>query len=191
LHESLRQGHFLSFEEDAWTGHKHCLAVTAGMQGTSCFAGTFEITRGSESAVNQAHALHATLLSALGLHATLPADDSSISFGKFAAMTSDTANVIPATVKELALYPLCHNMFCVPCAAHELGLFLRGQMKVQNKKALLGQAGHTASIFKSGAANKLISMCALPPVLTYPGSSWLPLCCTCIACLAISQTSRL
>jgi hypothetical protein len=178
---------FFSFEEDSWTRHnKHFHAVTAGMQGTSCLAGTFEITRGSESAVNQAHSLHATLLSALGLNATLPADDTSIPHGKVAAMTSDTANVMPATAKELAQYPLCHNMFWVPCAAHELGLFLKDQMKIQNIKAFLGKAGRIASIFKSGAANKLISTCALPPVLTYPGSCWLPVCCVlymhCVPC---------
>jgi hypothetical protein len=76
------------------------------MQGTSCLAGTFEITRGSESAVNQAHSLHATLLSALGLDATLPADDTSIPQGKVAAIASDRTNVMPATAKELAQYPL-------------------------------------------------------------------------------------
>jgi hypothetical protein len=187
ISRQLKARPFLSFEEDSSTRHdKHFHSVTAGMQGTSYLAGTFEITRGSESAVNQAHAQHATLLSALGLDATLPADDSSIPFGKVAALTSDTTNVMPATAKELSLYPLCHIMFWAPCAAHELGLFLKDKMKIQNIKAFLGKAGRIASIFKSGAANKLISTCALPPVLTYPCSCWLPVCCMlhthCVPC---------
>jgi hypothetical protein len=129
----LKARPFFSFEEDPWTRHnKRYHAETAGMQCSSCLAGTFEITSGSESAVNQAQALYATLLSALGLDATLPADDPSIPLGKVAAMTSDTTNVMLATAKELALYPLYHNMFWVPCAAHELGLFLKDQMKIQN-----------------------------------------------------------
>jgi hypothetical protein len=99
--------------------------------------------------MNQAQALHATLLSALGLDATLPADDSSIPLGKVAATTSDTTNVMPATAKELALYPLCHDTFWVPCAVHELGLFLKDEMKIHNVQAFLGKAGRIASIFLS------------------------------------------
>jgi hypothetical protein len=51
---------------------------------------------------------------------------------------SDTTNIMPATVKELALYPLCHNMFWAPCAAHVLGLVLKDKMKIQNIKPFLG-----------------------------------------------------
>jgi hypothetical protein len=110
--KELNDAMFFSFEEDSWTRHnKHYHAITTGKQGTSYFVGTFEITTGPESAVNQAKAVHATLLSALGLDPALHPDNRTIPFGKVAAMTSDTTNVMPATAKELARYPLCQGLF--------------------------------------------------------------------------------
>jgi hypothetical protein len=160
--KELNDAIFFSFEEDSWTSHnKHYHAITTGKQGTSYFVGTFEITKGPESAENQAKAVHATLLSAMGLDPALHPDDTSIPHGTVAAMTSDTTNVMPATAKELARYPLCHGLFWVPCAAHELGLFLKDQTNVPEIKMFLRQAGRIASIFKSGAPNKLLSSCAL------------------------------
>jgi hypothetical protein len=100
---------FISMEEDAWTRHnKHYHAVTNDCQGESRFIGCFDIEKGEESAENQAGALN--------LNPCLNPRDDSIPERKVAAVTTDTTNVMPATVRHLGSNcRLFLNCFWVPC----------------------------------------------------------------------------
>jgi hypothetical protein len=111
---------FVSMEEDAWTRHnKHYHAITSGGQGESLFIGCFDIEKGGESAENQAMALHRSALAALSFSPCLNLDDDAIPVGKVAAITTDTTNGMPATVRHLGYkYRLSLNCFWVPCFAH-------------------------------------------------------------------------
>jgi hypothetical protein len=152
---------FVSMEEDAWTRHnKHYHAITSGGQGESLFIGCFDIEKGGESAENQAMALHKSALAALNLNPCLNLDDDAIPEGKVAAITTDTTNVMPATVRHLgANYKLFLNCFWVPCFAHNMALFMADQVKIDKIKDTLRRAKSVAMAFKVGSLNKLLAMC--------------------------------
>jgi hypothetical protein len=46
-----------------------------------------------------------------------------------AGVTSDTTNVMPATVRELSQMPLFEGCICVPCGCHVMNSYLLDQVK--------------------------------------------------------------
>jgi hypothetical protein len=154
-------GPFFSIQEDGWTRFsRHFCAVTAGSHGSSAFLGCYDIAEGVESADKKAAAINNSVLAVIGCDPDLGARHPDIPKGKVAAMTSDTAKVMPATARELATnYDLCAGMVWIPCACHVLNLFLVDQMKIYSIKMLLKRGNAIVNTFRQGSARKLFLLC--------------------------------
>jgi hypothetical protein len=141
-------GPFFSIQEDGWTRFsRHFCAVKTGSHGSSAFLGCYDIAEGIESADKKA---------AIGCDPDLGARHPDIPEGKVAAMTSDTAKVMPATAREVTTnYDLCAGMVWIPCACHVLDLFLVDQMKIDSIKMLLKRGNAIVNTFRQGSAHKL------------------------------------
>jgi hypothetical protein len=154
---------FVSFEQDAWTkGNVHINALTTGDMGLSAFIGAYDLNAGEESAVKHADAIHAQLLSALGLDPDLDKYSPEIPVGKVCNMTSDTTALMPAIGRVLQEeYPLCKDMTWTPCLPHMLNLYIGDQSCIMAIAECLSFNKKITLTFKQGAARKLLVMCAL------------------------------
>jgi hypothetical protein len=106
--------------------------------------------------VNSATAVHACVLTSLGLPTTLPPNDERIPHAKVAGFTTDTTAVMPATVRAVASYRLFEGCIWVRCYSHDGNLFFLDQVKeVMCIKELVVSAKVVADVFRTQAFRKI------------------------------------
>lgn len=149
---------FISVEEDSWSsGNRKFSAITGGGYSHSFFMDCITAAE-SQDAVTSAQHISQCLLQCLGLDTSLPRDHPSIPAGKVANLTTDTANVMPATARELRKYKLFTGLTWTPCSCHVLNLFLLNQVeKCSQVKSCIASGRVIVDVFSTGGVHKIFA----------------------------------
>jgi hypothetical protein len=108
----LKKSAYLGVQMDGWSsGGRHLAALYMPVPGEQFFANAYENWR-EDTAVNSAVAVNACSSDLLEVS---PSARRPLQQGKVAGVTSDTTNVMPATVRELSQMPLFEGCIRVPC----------------------------------------------------------------------------
>jgi hypothetical protein len=134
----LKKNAYLGVQMDGWSsGGRHLAALCISVPGEQFFANAYENWK-EDTAANSAVAVNACLSDLLEVS---PGARMPLQQGKVAGVTSDTTNVMPATVRELRQMPLFEGCIWVPCGCHGMNSFLLDQVKqVKAIKQLLALA---------------------------------------------------
>jgi hypothetical protein len=146
---------YVGLQLDSWSsGGRHLTALCTSVPGEQFFASAYENWR-EDTAANSAVAVNACTQQLLGLSPTGSAAEA-LPVSKVAGVTSDTTNVMPATVRELARLPIFKGCIWVPCACHVLNSFLLDQVKqVEQIKELLVLAKGIVDVFRVQAFRRI------------------------------------
>jgi hypothetical protein len=127
--------------------------------GEQFFANAYENWR-EDTAANSAVAVNACLSDLLEVS---PGARRPLQQGKVAGVTSDTTNVMPATVRELSQIPFFEGCIWVLCGCHVMISHLLDQVKqVKAIKQLLALAKGVVDVFRIQAFCKIFLGHALP-----------------------------
>jgi hypothetical protein len=156
----LKKRAYLGVQMDGWSsGGRHLVALCISVPGEQFFANAYENWR-EDTAANSAVAVNACLSDLLEVS---PGPRRPLQQGKVAGVTSDTTNVMPATVRELSQMSLFKGCIWVPCGCHVMISYLLGQVKqVQAIKQLLALAKGIVDVFRIQAFRKIFLRHALP-----------------------------
>jgi hypothetical protein len=168
----LKKSAYLGVQMDGWSsGGRHLAALWTTVPGEQFFANAYENWR-EEPAANCAVAVNACLIDLLEVS---PGARRPLQQGKVAGVTSDTTNVMPATVRELSQMPFFEGCIWVPCGCHVMNSHLLDQVKqVKTIKQLLALAQGDVDVFRIQAFCKIFFRHALPVVfarLVYSAST--------------------
>jgi hypothetical protein len=105
-----------------------------------------------------AQRLYQTLLAALQLDTTLPADAPCFPAGKVANVTTDAASVMQAMVREMRQYKLCTGITWNSCSCHVSNLFLLDEVEMSSQvKFCVTSSRAIVEAFGVGNVHKLLT----------------------------------
>jgi hypothetical protein len=152
--QKMLKSTYVGLQFDSWSSGGPHLALCTSMPGAQFFGSACENWR-EDTAANSAVTVNACNQQLLGVSPISRAAQA-LPVSKMVGMTSDTTNVMPATVRELGRLPLFKGCIWVPCACHGLNSFLLDQVKqVEQTKKLLVLANRVADVFRVQAFHRV------------------------------------